>query len=93
MVQYLDRAADAMCTWLSRDGGASWEDVMPGAAIYEFGDHGGLLLMAPHEIEAPATAVHFSMDEGACWHTIQLEEAIDVQNIRCGKTFSCAAKL
>lgn len=25
--EYLDFAADAMCTWLSRDGGASWEDV------------------------------------------------------------------
>jgi hypothetical protein len=25
--EYLDFAADAMCTWLSRDGGATWEDV------------------------------------------------------------------
>eukprot|EP00884_Botryococcus_braunii_P007264 jgi/Botrbrau1/16539/Bobra.0327s0006.1 len=80
--QYLDRAADSMCTWLSRDGGYSWEDVMPGAAIYEFGDYGGLILMAPHEIEAPTDKIHFSMDQGGCWHTILLEEAIDVQNIR-----------
>lgn len=55
---------------------------MPGAAIYEFGDYGGLLLMAPHEIEAPTDKIHFSMDQGGCWHTILLEEAIDVQNIR-----------
>ena len=24
-----------MCTWLSRDGGLSWEDVAPYASIYE----------------------------------------------------------
>ncbi len=31
MGEYLDFAADAMCTWLSRDGGATWEDVAPHA--------------------------------------------------------------
>jgi hypothetical protein len=29
--EFLDFAADAMCTWLSRDGGATWEDVAPNA--------------------------------------------------------------
>ncbi len=29
--EFLDFAADAMCTWLSRDGGATWEDVAPHA--------------------------------------------------------------
>lgn len=29
--EYLEFAADAMCTWLSRDGGATWEDVAPNA--------------------------------------------------------------
>ena len=33
--EYLEQAADAMCTWLSRDGGATWEDVAPYASIYE----------------------------------------------------------
>ena len=33
--EYLEQAADAMCTWLSRDGGATWQDVMPYAGIYE----------------------------------------------------------
>lgn len=38
--------------------------------------------MAPHEIESSTSEVHFSMDQGGCWHTVQLEEEIDVQNIR-----------
>jgi hypothetical protein len=32
---FLEQAADDMCTWLSRDGGLSWEDVAPYASIYE----------------------------------------------------------
>lgn len=50
--------------------------------IYEYGDHGGLLLLANHETEGPADSLKFSLDQGACWHNILLEEAIDIQNIR-----------
>jgi len=80
--RHLDRAADALCTWMSRDGGATWADVAPRASIYEFGDHGGLLAMARHEVDGPAESLSFSSDQGACWHEVRLAEAIDVQNIR-----------
>ena len=50
--------------------------------IYEYGDHGGLLLLASHETEGPAERLQFSLDQGACWHNILLAEAIDIQNIR-----------
>lgn len=39
--EFLDFAADAMCTWLSRDGGATWEDVAPNAVC------------TPHPIATP----------------------------------------
>ena len=48
--EYLDPAADSTCTWLSRDGGFSWEDVADYAAIYEFGDHGSILLTAHYQV-------------------------------------------
>ena len=51
--------------------------------IYEYGDHGGLLLLASHETEGPTDRLQFSLDQGACWHNIMLAEAIDIQNIRC----------
>ena len=35
------------------------------------------------QTEEPAESVSFSLDEGNCWNTIQLEVALDVQNIRC----------
>ena len=48
--EFLEAAADATCTWLSRDGGASWEDVADYASIYEFGDHGSILLTARYQV-------------------------------------------
>ena len=39
-------------------------------------------MMAPHQSEEPTDKVMFSQDEGACWHTIQLGEAIDVIGIK-----------
>jgi len=49
---YLDFAADITCTWLSHDGGATWQDVLNFPGIYEFGDHGGIILMAPHQVHS-----------------------------------------
>ena len=89
---HLDLTADQLCTWLSRGGGVSWEDVYEGAGIYEFGDHGGLLLLAPHRGQQPASQVMFSIDEGLCWHTIPLAEAIDIDNIRCLSVTRLAAQ-
>ena len=44
---------------------------------------GGILMMAPHQSEHPTDRVHFSLDEGTCWHTILLGEMIDVIGIKC----------
>jgi Sortilin, neurotensin receptor 3, len=38
---------DRMNTYLSRDGGLNWQEVKKGSHIYEVGDHGGLIVMAP----------------------------------------------
>lgn len=51
--------------------------------IYEFGNAGGLIVMARHKAEGPTDVIYFSPDHGSCWHRIQLPEAITVDNIRC----------
>ena len=38
---------DKLNTYLSRDGGVTWAEVKKGPHIYEYGDHGGLIVMAP----------------------------------------------
>jgi len=35
-------------TFLSRDGGLSWSEIAKIPLIYEFGDHGGLLVASPN---------------------------------------------
>lgn len=35
-------------TYLSRDGGVNWAEISKIPLIYEFGDHGGLLVAAPN---------------------------------------------
>jgi hypothetical protein len=45
--QRLEReSSERIATYLSRDGGLNWAEVRKGAFIYEFGDHGGLIVMA-----------------------------------------------
>ena len=66
--RYLDINADQLCTWLSRDGGLSWEDVREDAHIYEFGDHGGVIVTAKHGTQARLCLhpIRCSHDHGSC---------------------------
>lgn len=71
---------DKLNTYLSRDGGVTWAEVKKGPHIYEYGDHGGLIVMAP--TSAPTSEVYYSYDEGLTWITQEIsDEPIDVTNI------------
>ena len=52
-------------TFLSRDGGFTWEEVHKDAHLYEFGDSGSVLIMVNDE--DPTDHVLFSTDEGMNW--------------------------
>lgn len=58
---------DHINTYLSRDGGLTFTQVREGSHIYEFGDHGGLIVMAKN-LE-PTTEVIYSWNEGKTWHS------------------------
>lgn len=58
-----DREASNMCTYLSRDGGRNWEQVLPGPYVYEFGDHGGIIVAARHRSQGITDQVMFSTDQ------------------------------
>jgi hypothetical protein len=57
--------AQEINTYMSRDGGLTWSEIMNGAHILEFGDHGGLIVMAP--IFKPTKTILYSWDEGISW--------------------------
>jgi len=67
-------------TFLSRDGGLSWTEIAKIPLIYEFGDHGGLLVAAPNV--QSTTQVRYSWNEGKTWTKLKVSDApIFIDNI------------
>lgn len=67
-------------TFLSRDGGFTWEEVQKGPHLWEFGDAGGILIMANDQ--GPTDYVLFSTNGGLDWQVYKFtEEKIRVKSI------------
>lgn len=67
-------------TFLSRDGGLTWSEIAKIPLIYEFGDHGGLLVAAPNV--QSTTQVRYSWNEGKTWTKLKVSDApIYIDNI------------
>lgn len=56
--------------YVTRDAGQTWHEAVKGAHQYEFGDHGGLLVLVNDE--APTTEIKYSLDEGQTFNTLRL---------------------
>ncbi|KAJ2485455.1 vacuolar protein sorting/targeting protein PEP1, partial [Coemansia sp. RSA 2320] len=56
---------DKAKTYLSRDGGITWAEVHGYESQYEFGDHGGLLVLV--DDRGPTDTLHYSYDAGNSW--------------------------
>jgi len=52
-------------TYLSRDAGLTWTEVKKGTWIYEYGNHGGLIVQA--NMVDQTKAIEYSYDEGTSW--------------------------
>lgn len=48
--------------FLSRDGGLSWKEIKKGEQVFNIGDHGGIIVVAPKH--TPTTTISYSIDEG-----------------------------
>ncbi len=69
-----------MNTYLSRDGGKTWAEIAQGLHVYEFGNYGALIVMAPDM--KPTKHVMYSWDEGLTWdYDVIGKEEIIVENI------------
>ena len=78
--QSLSRQKGQVNTYLSRDGGREWVELMKGSYIYEIGDHGGIVLMASDEYTT--NTLFYSWDEGDSWHSFTFSaQKIRVSNI------------
>ncbi|CAK8989335.1 unnamed protein product [Durusdinium trenchii] len=71
---------DQTNTYLSRNGGLTWIEAHKGAFIYEYGDHGGLVVMA--DDVRKTKLVVFSWNEGQSWYDFELSSMpVEVDNI------------
>ena len=77
---YLSSHSDEINTYLSRDGGITWFEIAKGSHIYEYGDHGGLILMA--QDQTATSEILYSWNEGLTWEQLEIyEKKIEITNI------------
>lgn len=72
-VQYMNKAN----TYLSRDGGVSWNFLFLGPGIHSFGDQGNVILYMPFSGRSnkPGDTIRFSLDQGKSWSDFKLPVA------------------
>ncbi|OLY85799.1 Vacuolar protein sorting/targeting protein 10 [Smittium mucronatum] len=57
--------------YLSRDAGYSWAEVKKGQYLYEFADHGAIIVIA--DKSKPIDSVEYSLDFGSSWNLLKLD--------------------
>ncbi len=67
-------------TFLTRDGGLTWEEIHKDAHLWEFGDSGSILIIANDE--GPTDHVTYSTDEGLSWSEYVFNDMLRVQSIQ-----------
>ncbi|CAI2385075.1 unnamed protein product [Moneuplotes crassus] len=77
--KYLKYEDKKLNTYISRDGGLTWIEVIKGPHIVEFGDHGGLILLAP--LYKLTDYILYTWNYGETWEAIKLPNKMQVDNI------------
>ncbi|KAL6064484.1 hypothetical protein QOT17_010881 [Balamuthia mandrillaris] len=67
-------------TYFSRDAGVTWSEVAKGPHIYDFANHGSLILIA--DASRPTKDIKYSMNQGLSWQSCQISSTeVSVINI------------
>ncbi|PWZ03508.1 LOW QUALITY PROTEIN: Oligoxyloglucan reducing end-specific cellobiohydrolase [Testicularia cyperi] len=66
-------------TFLTRDGGFTWEEVHKDAHKWEFGDQGSIIVLVNDE--EPTDTVLYSLNEGTTWESYQFSDKIRISQI------------
>lgn len=77
--KYLQYDDNKLNVYISRDGGLTWFEVIKGPHIVEFGDHGGVILLAP--LYKKTDYILYTWNYGVTWEAFKLPEKMQVDNI------------
>jgi len=68
-------------TYFTRDAGQTWLEAAKGSAVFEFGDHGAITVLASNTVKTKT--LRYSWDEGLSWPECDFTDAeVDVENIQ-----------
>jgi len=79
---YLSHKREELSTFLSSDAGLTWRQIHKEVCVYEFGNKGGIILLAKHQRKTKQAV--YSYDNGRSWKTLDFmfkSEGIYVTNI------------
>ncbi|KKK22888.1 hypothetical protein P175DRAFT_0448026 [Aspergillus ochraceoroseus IBT 24754] len=63
---------DAADIFMTRDGGITWISVKKGRWVYEYGDAGSIIVIAPES--KPTKSLYYTTDEGDSWQEYEFSE-------------------
>ncbi|KAK6463980.1 vacuolar protein sorting/targeting protein 10 [Scheffersomyces coipomensis] len=75
----LDREIENMRTWISRDGGASWDLAIEEPCLFSFGDQGNVIVAIPFYAGIDKLSIskfYFSLDQGKSFQEESIEHPI-----------------
>ncbi|EGW32507.1 uncharacterized protein SPAPADRAFT_138012 [Spathaspora passalidarum NRRL Y-27907] len=76
---HLNKDFSKLRTFVSRDGGASWTQVLDFPTIFSFGDQGNVIVAIPFGGKGrmkPSDKVYYSLDQGKSWNNVDLKNPI-----------------
>ncbi|KAI5954475.1 VPS10 [Candida jiufengensis] len=82
--KYLANNYDQMKSFVSRDGGISWDLALESACVFSSGDKGNILLAVPYNgvvKHGPVDYFYYSLNQGKDWEKVSLEKEIFVIDI------------
>jgi len=78
--KHLSDKEDEVHTFMSRDGGLTWQMARAGSHIYEYGDHGAIIVIA--DDRKASTEVYYSWDEALTWNELHFSDTpTEIENI------------
>lgn len=72
VARYLSDNTVSPSTFFSRDSGVTWNQVLPVATYFAFGNRGSIIVAAPYGGGASINYVYYSLDEAQTWQQFQL---------------------